>query len=239
MAAGPGPVSECASALAPRTVLESGTGSGSLTSSLARAVAPTGHVHTFEFHEQRADLAREDFAANGMSSLITVRQRDIEGGGFPDDLHGAADAVFLDLPGPWKVVPSVAKCLRPDGVFCGFSPCIEQVKRRHGPCVREWGLGSWRSAQDCAGGHKRGRGGRGRWNCSERASSKRRFPPSGCWGCLVAPQRLRQGSGQAVPAFLRRPCCRPKPGVGATDMRSPGPQRLPLPAQHGGAAAAA
>ena len=28
-----------------------------------------------------------------------------------------------------QVVPSVARCLRPNGRFCGFSPCIEQVQR--------------------------------------------------------------------------------------------------------------
>eukprot|EP00884_Botryococcus_braunii_P019320 jgi/Botrbrau1/6071/Bobra.177_1s0011.2 len=110
-------------------VLESGTGSGSLTHSLARAVAPIGHVHTFEFHEQRCGQARKEFRANGLQDVVTVQQRDIQASGFPADLHGTADAVFLDLPGPWEAVGSAAKCLRPDGVFCGFSPCIEQVQR--------------------------------------------------------------------------------------------------------------
>lgn len=110
-------------------VLESGTGSGSLTTSLARAVAPSGHVHTFDFHEQRAALAREDFERNGLSSLITVSVRDIQGEGFPEEFCGAADSVFLDLPQPWLAMPSVARMLKQDGVLCSFSPCIEQVQR--------------------------------------------------------------------------------------------------------------
>ncbi|KAF8688251.1 hypothetical protein HU200_042376 [Digitaria exilis] len=110
-------------------VLESGTGSGSLTTSLARAVAPHGRVHTFDFHEQRAASAREDFERNGLSSLITVNVRDIQGEGFPDAHRAAADAVFLDLPQPWLAIPSVGLMLKQDGILCSFSPCIEQVQR--------------------------------------------------------------------------------------------------------------
>lgn len=110
-------------------VLESGTGSGSLTTSLARAVAPTGHVYTFDFHEQRASSAREDFRKTGLSSLVTVGVRDIQGEGFPDNFTGIADSVFLDLPQPWLAIPSVGKMLKQDGILCSFSPCIEQVQR--------------------------------------------------------------------------------------------------------------
>ncbi|KAJ0243512.1 hypothetical protein HA466_0195560 [Hirschfeldia incana] len=110
-------------------VLESGTGSGSLSTSLARAVAPTGHVYSFDFHEQRAACAREDFEQTGISSLVTVEVRDIQGQGFPEKLSGLADSVFLDLPQPWLAVTSAAKMLKEDGVLCSFSPCIEQVQR--------------------------------------------------------------------------------------------------------------
>jgi tRNA (adenine57-N1/adenine58-N1)-methyltransferase len=61
--------------------------------------------------------------------VVAVEQRNVEQDGFPVALHGCADALFLDLPGPWRAVPSAAACLRPDGVFCSFSPCIEQVQR--------------------------------------------------------------------------------------------------------------
>ena len=111
------------------TVVETGTGSGSLTHSLARAVAPTGHVHTFEYHEDRAEKAREEFEQNGIQPVVTVLVRDIQGEGFPAELEGKADGLFLDLPGPWTAVPSAARTLKPHAPFCSFSPCIEQVQK--------------------------------------------------------------------------------------------------------------
>ena len=111
------------------TVLESGTWSGSLTHALARCVAPTGKVWTFEFNETRVKAAEEEFRANGIDEVTTVTHRDIERDGFPEELASTADAVFLDLPGPQKCVASVARSLRPNGVLCTFSPCIEQVHK--------------------------------------------------------------------------------------------------------------
>ena len=129
------------------TVMESGTGSGSLTHSLYRAVAPTGKVYTFEYHEVRAEKAKEEFLEHGIALKeteaeaeaeaeaenvggIQVEQRDIEQLGFPSDrLGGCADAVFLDLPKPWKAIPSASKCLKVGGMLCSFSPCIEQVQK--------------------------------------------------------------------------------------------------------------
>ena len=116
--------------LAPGSVvLESGTGSGSLTHSLARCVAPTGRVWTYEFNETRVNAAKEEFEDNGISKYVTVVHRDIQRDGFPEEMAGCADAVFLDLPGPHQCVESAARSLRPDGVLCTFSPCIEQVQK--------------------------------------------------------------------------------------------------------------
>ena len=119
-------------------VIESGTGSGSLTSALARAVAPHGHVHTFDFNAGRAEAAAIDVAALGLSGVVTPRQGDACAG-FGRDLDGTADAVFLDLPSPWAALPHAHAALKAtNGAVCCFSPCIEQVQRT---CLRLRGLG--------------------------------------------------------------------------------------------------
>jgi len=109
-------------------VIESGTGSGSLSHSLIRTIAPSGHLHTFDFHQSRSEKARQEFEEHGIKNFVTCYHRDVCEQGF--DLINKADAVFLDLPHPWLVVPHAKKSLKKcGGRLCSFSPCIEQVQQ--------------------------------------------------------------------------------------------------------------
>ncbi|RNF00982.1 putative tRNA methyltransferase complex subunit [Trypanosoma rangeli] len=132
-------------------IAEAGTGSGSLTHSFAKTVAPNGTVYTFDFHKGRCLEARQEFRRNGLpASLVTCNWRDVcstscesgvmagveeEIGAGTDPKHGFGlprhhvDAVFLDVPAPWLAIENVLQVLRPGGMLCTFSPCIEQSQR--------------------------------------------------------------------------------------------------------------
>ncbi|XP_059209149.1 tRNA (adenine(58)-N(1))-methyltransferase catalytic subunit TRMT61A [Centropristis striata] len=109
-------------------VCESGTGSGSLSHAILRSIAPTGHLHTVEFHQQRAEKVAEEFKEHRVDQLVTVRNQDVCKEGF--GVSGVADAVFLDIPSPWEAVRHAKTAMKKQGGrVCSFSPCIEQVQR--------------------------------------------------------------------------------------------------------------
>lgn len=110
-------------------VVEAGTGSGSFSHSILRTIGSTGHLWSYEFHETRANKAREEFALHGFSQTVTLTHRNVCKDGFT--VTDAADALFLDLPAPWDAIPHAKKALRKDltARICCFSPCMEQVLR--------------------------------------------------------------------------------------------------------------
>ncbi|RZC38618.1 GCD14 and/or Methyltransf 18 domain containing protein [Asbolus verrucosus] len=111
-------------------VIESGTGSGSLSHALIRAIKPHGHLYTFDFHENRVKLVEEEFNCHNLGAFVTVTQRDVCSNGFGSDLDNKADSVFLDLPHPWLAIPHAVNSIKEDGGrICSFSPCIEQVQK--------------------------------------------------------------------------------------------------------------
>lgn len=104
-----------------KVVIESGTGSGSLSHAFIRAVKPHGHLHTFDFHELRVEQARQEFKEHGLEKWVTAYHGDACAGGFTEALNGKVDAVFLDLPAPWLAVPNAVKALKEGGEYLGVS----------------------------------------------------------------------------------------------------------------------
>ncbi|MBN3294878.1 TRM61 methyltransferase, partial [Amia calva] len=94
-------------------VCESGTGSGSLSHAILRTVAPSGHLYTVEFHQQRAEKAEEEFRRHGVGHLVTVLNQDVCKEGF--GVSGLADAVFLDIPSPWEAVGHAKSAIKKQG----------------------------------------------------------------------------------------------------------------------------
>ena len=108
-------------------VLEAGTGSGSLSHALIRAVSPHGHLFTYDFHKERAGIARKEFDEHGIGEHVTCTHADVVNNGF--GLENMADAVVLDLPTVHQAVGHARKAMKVGARICSFSPCIEQVQR--------------------------------------------------------------------------------------------------------------
>ena len=102
----------------PCGVCVTGTGSGSLSHAILRTIAPTGHLHTVEFHQQRAEKVAEEFKEHRVDHLVTVRNQDVCKDGF--GVSAVADAVFLDIPSPWEAVRHAKAAMKRHG----RTPCV-------------------------------------------------------------------------------------------------------------------
>ncbi len=105
-------------------VLEAGVGSGALSMALVRAGA---EVVGYELRDDFADRAVQNVAAyvgaERAEDRYRVELRDVYDGISESDL----DAVILDLPEPWRVVPHAEKALRRGGALVAYTPSITQV----------------------------------------------------------------------------------------------------------------
>ncbi len=104
-------------------VVESGTGTGSLTTALAHYVGPTGKVYTYELRSEFQKNAAKNLERSKLIDHVEMKNGDVTLGIEERDV----DAVILDLAVPWLVVPHAYEALRPSGIIVSFSPTIDQV----------------------------------------------------------------------------------------------------------------
>ena len=112
------------------TVVEAGTGSGSLTLALSRAVGPDGRVISYEIRQDHHDQAVENVNAwhegsGGKPENLELRIGDLFEG-IPEE---GVDRMILDLPEPWRAIGPATESLAPGGVFCSYLPTIPQVSQ--------------------------------------------------------------------------------------------------------------
>jgi tRNA (adenine57-N1/adenine58-N1)-methyltransferase catalytic subunit len=106
-------------------VLEAGTGSGALTTAFAFFVGETGLVTSYDRREQMQNLARKNLARLDLSDRVTFKLGEASEG-FSERY---VDAVFLDLPNPYDVMPQVKATLKLGGFFGTILPTVNQVSK--------------------------------------------------------------------------------------------------------------
>jgi tRNA (adenine57-N1/adenine58-N1)-methyltransferase len=108
-----------------QTVVEAGTGSGSMTIAMASAVGPEGRVISYEQKPDTQNLARKNLARVGLSDRVEFKLRDITEG--MDETN--IPAFFLDVPNAYDLIPQVRAVLRPGGFMCAIIPTFNQVEK--------------------------------------------------------------------------------------------------------------
>jgi tRNA (adenine57-N1/adenine58-N1)-methyltransferase len=104
-------------------VIESGTGTGALTTALAHYVKPAGKVYSYEMREEFQRAAEKNLKRAGLLDFVELKSGDATTGFDERDV----DSVVLDLAVPWLVIPHAYEALKASGTIVSFSPTIDQV----------------------------------------------------------------------------------------------------------------
>jgi tRNA (adenine57-N1/adenine58-N1)-methyltransferase len=108
-----------------QTVMEAGTGSGSMATALAYAVGPQGRVISYEVKPDVQNLARKNLTRFGLDPRVELKLRDIQEGF--DETN--VDAFFLDVPNPYDYIGQVRAALKPGGYLSCLIPTFNQVEK--------------------------------------------------------------------------------------------------------------
>lgn len=106
-------------------VIESGIGSGALTTALANFVRPNGRVYSYERNKEFLDNAKKNLEKNGLSDWVEFKHQEIT-----DEFdEKEADFVMIDIGSPWELIDAAYKSLKGGSRLATICPTFEQLTR--------------------------------------------------------------------------------------------------------------
>lgn len=104
-------------------VIESGCGSGALTTALAYMVGDEGKVYSYEIKEKHIKIAKKNLERYGLADRVEFKLRDATDGFDEENVAG----VFLDVREPHLLVEQARAALIPGGHLGSILPTTNQV----------------------------------------------------------------------------------------------------------------
>ncbi len=106
-------------------VIESGIGSGALTTALANFVRPNGHVYSYERNEEFLNNAKKNLEKNGLSEWVEFKHQEITN----EFDEKEADFIMIDIGSPWELIDAAYNSLKGGSRLATICPTFEQLTK--------------------------------------------------------------------------------------------------------------
>lgn len=106
-------------------VIESGIGSGALTTAMANFVRPTGKVYSYERNPEFLNNARKNLEKYGLAEFVEFNNQEIT----TDYPQKDADFIMIDIGSPWDLIDAAYKSLKGGCRLATICPTFEQLTR--------------------------------------------------------------------------------------------------------------
>jgi len=106
-------------------VIESGIGSGALTTALANFIRPNGKVFSYERNEEFLKNAKKNLEKNGLAQWVEFNHCEVT-----DEFQQKdADFVMIDIGSPWELIDAAYKSLKGGCRLATICPTFEQLTK--------------------------------------------------------------------------------------------------------------
>ena len=106
-------------------VIESGIGSGALTTALANFVRPNGKVYSYERNEEFLKNAQKNLQKNGLDAWVEFNNMEITDHYPQKD----ADFIMIDIGSPWELIDAAYNSLKGGARLATICPTFEQLTK--------------------------------------------------------------------------------------------------------------